>query len=539
MKPPNLTMSPPNSTGPDQATQQQLQQNQQAQQQTTPGIEPNPTTNNTGSSQNTNSSTIALIASQPTKPQLQPTISASQEQQAPLALTTQPQNRPQLQVTTSQIVQPTNITTQTSINQQVTTQLQTTKIQPTQQLQTNTTIQNQPTQPIALATVPTTTGPTTLVIIPQHSTTTSITSAKPAVIASKTTSLVTATTTAHLALASTTQSPTIQMQAPVTTIVPALAPIPITAHQQSTTLAQNALINRPPQTLPIVPINTTTTTTTVTPTPVNIKQEPSKCVCCLLDDGARCERAAGNASFSARIQKIVGTKKMNYAIDRSAGHTYICEHHKAIITVAKKSVAPREPKANARNNHNNANSIAAVQQQQLLQQQQNHQQQQLHNNNFNDVQMNQGNMSHPMNLEIMPNQSRLQNNHPTVLNNIPNRPGAQIAYGHYQGHLSDQFGPKNAMMPSSFDNTGGDNIIGPSSSGGVDVDLQQLQVNTLRRYKRHFRVQTRPGLNKMQLAESLKGHFRTLPIIEKEAITYFVYIVKCYRNKLDHNPKAD
>uniref|UniRef100_A0A493U449 Sin3A associated protein 30 n=1 Tax=Anas platyrhynchos platyrhynchos TaxID=8840 RepID=A0A493U449_ANAPP len=34
-----------------------------------------------------------------------------------------------------------------------------------------------------------------------------------------------------------------------------------------------------------------------------------------------------------------------------------------------------------------------------------------------------------------------------------------------------------------------------------EVDLYQLQVNTLRRYKRHFKLQTRPGLNKAQLVE--------------------------------------
>lgn len=34
-----------------------------------------------------------------------------------------------------------------------------------------------------------------------------------------------------------------------------------------------------------------------------------------------------------------------------------------------------------------------------------------------------------------------------------------------------------------------------------EVDLFQLQVNTLRRYKRHFKVPTRPGINKAQLAD--------------------------------------
>lgn len=164
---------------------------------------------------------------------------------------------------------------------------------------------------------------------------------------------------------------------------------------------------------------------------------------------------AGNASFSLKIQKIVGTKGMNITLDPTVRHTYICEHHKAVITVAKKApTIAREPA-----------------------------------------------------------QVRQVNNSKGV--------------GAYAQHVNQ---------------TGGDNIASASGSssgggGGVDVDLQQLQVNTLRRYKRHFRIQTKPGLNKMQLAEAMKGHFRTLPIIEKEAITYFVYIVKCYRNKLDHNPK--
>lgn len=34
-----------------------------------------------------------------------------------------------------------------------------------------------------------------------------------------------------------------------------------------------------------------------------------------------------------------------------------------------------------------------------------------------------------------------------------------------------------------------------------EVDWFQLQVNTLRRYKRHYKVPTRPGLNKAQLAD--------------------------------------
>lgn len=34
-----------------------------------------------------------------------------------------------------------------------------------------------------------------------------------------------------------------------------------------------------------------------------------------------------------------------------------------------------------------------------------------------------------------------------------------------------------------------------------EVDLYQLQVNTLRRYKKHYKVVTRPGMNKAQLSD--------------------------------------
>ncbi|XP_037277061.2 SIN3-associated polypeptide 30 isoform X1 [Rhipicephalus microplus] len=66
-----------------------------------------------------------------------------------------------------------------------------------------------------------------------------------------------------------------------------------------------------------------------------------------------------------------------------------------------------------------------------------------------------------------------------------------------------------------------------------EVDLFQLQVNTLRRYKRHYKVPMRPGLNKAELADTLARHFRTIPIAEKEAITFFIYMVKNNKNKLD------
>ncbi|KAL5275084.1 SAP30L family protein [Megaselia abdita] len=66
-----------------------------------------------------------------------------------------------------------------------------------------------------------------------------------------------------------------------------------------------------------------------------------------------------------------------------------------------------------------------------------------------------------------------------------------------------------------------------------DVDLYQLQLQTLRRYKKHFKIPTRPNMNKAQLACSISKHFRTIPIREKEIITYFIYMVKSGLNKID------
>jgi len=72
-----------------------------------------------------------------------------------------------------------------------------------------------------------------------------------------------------------------------------------------------------------------------------------------------------------------------------------------------------------------------------------------------------------------------------------------------------------------------------------DVDLFQLQVNTLRRYKKHFKIQSRPGLNKAQLAELLSRHFKTIPVTEKETVTYFIYMIKAEKNRLDYPNRSN
>lgn len=232
------------------------------------------------------------------------------------------------------------------------------------------------------------------------------------------------------------------------------------------------------------------------------KAQSFKYICCLQENGVRCDRAAGNASYSRRVQKTVGLRKLNYTLDPDVRHAYICEYHKTVIQSARKSPA------HAREIHAATTATAA------------------NRTNFNDVSIN----ARQQNVGLLSHHQL--NNHgitPVTPNSPSVRAAAAVGYSHYPG---PSLGPIDALPPS-LDN--GDN--GSSTSSAMDVDLYQLQVNTLRRYKRHFRVQTRPGLNKLQLADSLKRHFKTMPIIEKEAITYFVYIVKCKKNKLDHNLK--
>ncbi|KAK1175896.1 histone deacetylase complex subunit SAP30-like [Acipenser oxyrinchus oxyrinchus] len=145
---------------------------------------------------------------------------------------------------------------------------------------------------------------------------------------------------------------------------------------------------------------------------------PSLELCCLEEEGERCNKPKGNASFSKRIQKSISQKKINLAVDKSARHLYICDFHKSLIQSVR---------------------------------------------------------------------------------NKRRRKG-------------------------SDDDDGGDSP--DHDTHFPEVDLFQLQVNTLRRYKRHFKLQTRPGLNKAQLVEIIGCHFRTIPVDEKETLTYFLCTVK-------------
>ncbi|CAH2002419.1 unnamed protein product [Acanthoscelides obtectus] len=148
---------------------------------------------------------------------------------------------------------------------------------------------------------------------------------------------------------------------------------------------------------------------------------PTDQICCLIENGERCAKPAGNASYSKRVQKTVTQRRLNLNIDNSARHIYICDFHKMIIQCARN---------------------------------------------------------------------------------------------------------KRRRKDSEDDSNETDTDV-------PEVDLYQLQVNTLRRYKRHYKVPMRQGLNKAQLADALMKHFKTIPVKEKEVVTFFIYTVKTNANKLD------
>ena len=67
-----------------------------------------------------------------------------------------------------------------------------------------------------------------------------------------------------------------------------------------------------------------------------------------------------------------------------------------------------------------------------------------------------------------------------------------------------------------------------SDQPSMDVDFSLLHMNTLRRYKRNFKLQIKPGLNKAQLAEAVMLHFKTVRVSEKKIVPLFISMVKSH-----------
>jgi histone deacetylase complex subunit SAP30 len=60
----------------------------------------------------------------------------------------------------------------------------------------------------------------------------------------------------------------------------------------------------------------------------------------------------------------------------------------------------------------------------------------------------------------------------------------------------------------------------------AQLDFGKMDLVLLKRYKRHYRVRTKHNPTKAELAQSIARHFAALPVLETDAIPYFLYAVK-------------
>jgi len=58
------------------------------------------------------------------------------------------------------------------------------------------------------------------------------------------------------------------------------------------------------------------------------------------------------------------------------------------------------------------------------------------------------------------------------------------------------------------------------------ADFSKLDMGTLKRYKRHYKLRTKHNSNKTELAATVSKHFSSQAVLEMETISFFVYAVK-------------
>ncbi|XP_059157759.1 histone deacetylase complex subunit SAP30 homolog [Physella acuta] len=140
-------------------------------------------------------------------------------------------------------------------------------------------------------------------------------------------------------------------------------------------------------------------------------------ICCLIDSGEKCQRQAGNASYSKRIQNQA--RKLKLTRDEVSPHIYICDYHKTQI----QNIRTKRKRKDSEDDQGFHDGVEEI----------------------------------------------------------------------------------------------------------VEIDFYQMPVNTLRKYKRHYKISTRPGLSKAQLADAVASHFKTIPVKEKDILQMFFYTTKTKR----------
>ena len=80
---------------------------------------------------------------------------------------------------------------------------------------------------------------------------------------------------------------------------------------------------------------------------------------------------------------------------------------------------------------------------------------------------------------------------------------------------------------SPMDSAGGGGAManrGEKDARNLTVDFTKLDMATLKRYKRHFRLKTRQNVTKTELALAVAKHFASTTVDEADTIGLFMYV---------------
>ena len=64
---------------------------------------------------------------------------------------------------------------------------------------------------------------------------------------------------------------------------------------------------------------------------------------------------------------------------------------------------------------------------------------------------------------------------------------------------------------------------GGGDARNLTVDFSKLDMATLKRYKRHYRLKTRQNVTKTELAQAVAKHFASQTVDEADTISLFMY----------------
>ncbi|ESO00091.1 hypothetical protein HELRODRAFT_143740, partial [Helobdella robusta] len=70
-----------------------------------------------------------------------------------------------------------------------------------------------------------------------------------------------------------------------------------------------------------------------------------------------------------------------------------------------------------------------------------------------------------------------------------------------------------------------------NSHNNRDINFLMLPLSLLRRYKRNFKLISKPGCNKAQLADIVARHFSKIQVDQKDVLTCFLYTCKSNRSQ--------